>query len=50
MAVSVEAIDQHVVEQDFPRLTSKTVPRGAFAADYTIMRPALRPATGGNAQ
>lgn len=50
MAVSVEAIDQHVVKPDFPRLTPKTVPRGVIAADYTIMLPALQPATSGNTQ
>jgi Putative PD-(D/E)XK family member, (DUF4420) len=48
IAVRVEAIDQHVVESDFPRLTSKTVPCGVVEADYTIMLPALRPAMGGN--
>lgn len=47
LAVTVEAIDQHVVESDFPRLMSKTVPSGVVQADYTIMLPALRPEAGG---
>lgn len=46
IAVTVEGIDQHVVEPDFPRLMSKTVPSGVVEADYTITLPALTAAGG----
>ncbi len=47
IAVSVQAIDQHAVDSDFPRLTPTTVSRGVVEAEYTITLPPLRPMTGG---